>query len=132
MPVSSGIMFLMYSFDRLMALVYIRQPMGSGLCELPRIPILSTSVNKPLRNRIGGAPLRAPPLCRALGPSRRCRMSRSLLRQPVAVAAVYPGVYAVIHEILQCARLPRLDVVCVKARSWVCVCRVFALRDGQL
>ena len=44
---------------------------------------------------------------------------RSLLRQPVAVATVYPGAYAAIHEKLQCVRLPRLEVVCVKAR-----CRV--------
>src|SRR5829696_9253736 len=59
-------------------------------------------------------------------------MSASLLRQPATGLTVYPGVDAVIHEILQCARLPPLEVICVKARSRVCVVRGFAYLGSQL
>src|SRR3712207_6155501 len=43
------------------------------------------------------------------------------LRQPVAVATVYSAAYAGVHERFLCARLPRLEVISVKAR-----CRAFA------
>ena len=56
----------------------------------------------------------------------------SLLRQPVAVATVYSADDAAIHERFQCAKLPRLEIISVKARCRVCVCRVFAFLDSQL
>src|SRR5215213_5825923 len=38
MPISSGIMFLMYRFGRLVALVYIRQPLRHHRTEAKRRP----------------------------------------------------------------------------------------------
>jgi hypothetical protein len=114
--------------------------------ELPRIPIPRTWVNKPLykrrRGALNGRPFFSngglgPPAKPAWGsfidppraylltgcgppfsmPLACCRRD-SLSRRPRGVT-VYPGADAAIHEKLQFAWLPRLQVIGAKVRCWV-------------